>query len=82
MNMNAIATPKIPATTAEPSVIEVQLFADNGEPGHEAAAKARDSLVKVGKRVVNGRGASTDIIEASLKAYLNALNKAAALGKK
>jgi len=38
--------------------------------------------MKLKKRVVNGRGASTDIIEASLKAYLNALNKAMALGKK
>ncbi len=38
--------------------------------------------MKVGKMVVNGRGASTDVIEASLKAYLNALNKATALGKK
>ncbi len=31
--------------------------------------------MRVGKRIVNGRGASTDVIEASLKAYLNALNK-------
>jgi 2-isopropylmalate synthase len=34
--------------------------------------------MKIGKNIVSGRGASTDIIEASLKAYLNALNKAAA----
>jgi 2-isopropylmalate synthase len=33
--------------------------------------------VKIGsqKRVVSGRGASTDIIEASIKAYVNAVNK-------
>ena len=31
--------------------------------------------MKVISKVVNGRGSSTDIIEASLKAYLNALNK-------
>jgi len=30
-------------------------------------------------REVSGRGASTDVIEASLKAYLNALNKFVAL---
>ncbi len=32
-------------------VIEVQIFADNGAPGQEAAAKARDTLTKAGKRV-------------------------------
>lgn len=32
-------------------VIEVQIFADNGTPGQEAAAKARDALTKTGKRV-------------------------------
>ena len=33
--------------------------------------------VKIGakKTVVSGRGASTDIIEASIKAYINAVNK-------
>jgi len=31
--------------------------------------------VRVNKRVVSGRGASTDIIEASVKAYLDAMNK-------
>ena len=33
--------------------------------------------VKIGSknRVVSGRGASTDIIEASIKAYVNAVNK-------
>ena len=37
--------------------------------------------VKVGKRIVNGRGASTDVIEASLKACLDALNKFKTLTK-
>ena len=32
-------------------VIEVQIFADNGVPGQEAAAKARDTFTKAGKRV-------------------------------
>ena len=32
-------------------VAEVWIFADNGVPGQEAAAKARDSLTKAGKRV-------------------------------
>jgi hypothetical protein len=37
--------------TIPASVIEVQIFADNGEPGQEAAAKARDVFTKGGKRV-------------------------------
>ncbi len=32
-------------------VIELQIFADNGAPGQEAAAKARDTFTKAGKRV-------------------------------
>ncbi len=32
-------------------VIELQVFADNGAPGQEAAAKTRDALTKAGKRV-------------------------------
>ena len=31
--------------------------------------------LKVGQKEASGRGASTDIIEASVKAYLNAMNK-------
>jgi hypothetical protein len=37
--------------TIPSSVIEVQIFADNGTPGQEAAAKARDVFTKAGKRV-------------------------------
>ncbi len=39
-----------------------------------------DAVVKVkfGERVITGRGISTDVIEASIKAYVNALNKIAA----
>ena len=32
-------------------------------------------LARFGKETVSGRGASTDIIEASAKAYLSAINK-------
>ncbi len=47
----------------------------------EAVTKGKDALGEVGVklkakgRVVTGRGSSTDIIEASIRAYLNALNK-------
>ncbi|PIU41200.1 MAG: 2-isopropylmalate synthase [Candidatus Omnitrophica bacterium CG07_land_8_20_14_0_80_42_15] len=34
-------------------------------------------LARFGKDVVSGRGASTDIVEASVKAYVNAINKVA-----
>ncbi|MFH1038998.1 MAG: 2-isopropylmalate synthase [PVC group bacterium] len=37
--------------------------------------------IKSGRRIVNGRASSTDIIEASVKAYLNAVNKLAARKK-
>jgi len=37
--------------------------------------------MKIGKKESNGRGASTDIVEASLKAYLNAVNRLYALRK-
>ena len=38
--------------------------------------------MEIGKRSVGGRGASTDVVEASIKAYLDALNKFKALGRK
>ncbi len=38
--------------------------------------------MKIGKKEMTGRGASTDVIEASIKAYLNALNKIKAPGRK
>ncbi|NQU95872.1 MAG: 2-isopropylmalate synthase [Candidatus Omnitrophica bacterium] len=38
--------------------------------------------IKIKKHEVNGRGASTDVVEASLKAYLNALNKFKVLNAK
>ncbi len=37
--------------------------------------------IKSGRRIMNGRASSTDIIEASVKAYLNAVNKIAARKK-
>lgn len=52
----------------------------------EAVTAGEDALgevsvkVSMGKTTVMGRGASTDIIEASAKAYLNAINKIIAKG--
>ncbi len=34
------------------NVIEVQVFSDNGEPGHEAAEKAAEKFTSQGRRVV------------------------------
>lgn len=50
----------------------------------EAVTKGKDAIgevnlkVKIKNRVIAGRGSSTDIIEASILAYLNAVNKYAA----
>lgn len=50
-----------------------------------AVTSGKDALgevsvrLKIGPREVNGRGASTDVIEASLMAYLDALNRAISL---
>lgn len=38
--------------------------------------------MKIGKQEVSGRGASTDVIEASIKAYLNALNRVKWIGRR
>jgi len=38
--------------------------------------------MRVGKEEMNGRGASTDVVEASLKAYLDALNRLKSLKKR
>jgi 2-isopropylmalate synthase len=54
----------------------------------KAVTSGKDALGEVGVRLkiksseVNGRGASTDVIEASLKAYLDALNKFEAINKR
>ncbi len=53
----------------------------------EAVTSGKDALgevsikVQSGRNVALGRGASTDIIEASAKAFLNAINKLAAKGR-
>ena len=39
-------------------------------------------MVAVGNKTVKGIGASTDIIEASVKAYVNAMNRLLAKHKK
>jgi len=47
----------------------------------EAVTSGKDALgdvsvkVQAGKKVAMGRGSSTDVIEASAKAFLNAVNK-------
>jgi 2-isopropylmalate synthase len=43
-------------------------------PGEDALGEVKVK-VRVGREEISGRGASTDIIEASVKAYLNALNR-------
>jgi len=49
--------------------------------GIRAVTSGKDALgeasikVTVKKRLISGRGMSTDVIEASVKAYLNAMNK-------
>jgi 2-isopropylmalate synthase len=47
--------------------------------GTEAMGEVTVQLEHAGRRVI-GRGASTDVIEASVKAYLDGLNKLAAMG--
>ncbi|MFC1576092.1 2-isopropylmalate synthase [Candidatus Omnitrophota bacterium] len=53
-----------------------------------AVTSGKDALgevsvrMKIEKKEVNGRGSSTDVVEASLKAYLNALNKFKAVNRK
>jgi 2-isopropylmalate synthase len=49
--------------------------------GTEAMGEVTVQLEEEGRRVV-GRGASTDVIEASAKAYIDGLNKLASLGGK
>ncbi len=50
--------------------------------GIQAVTSGKDALgevtvsLRINKREITGRGASTDIIEASAKAYLNAINRA------
>ncbi len=47
----------------------------------QAVTSGKDALgevtsrIKIGDKVYNGRGLSTDIIEASIKSYINAINK-------
>jgi 2-isopropylmalate synthase len=53
----------------------LQLFSVNNiTSGTDAQGEVTVRLAK-GGRVVNGLGADTDIVVASAKAYLNALNK-------
>jgi 2-isopropylmalate synthase len=47
--------------------------------GTEAMGEVTAQLEEKGRRVI-GRGASTDVIEASAKAFVDGLNKLASLG--
>lgn len=42
---------RLDSVSLPPEVVEVQLFADNGGPGHEAAEKAADAFTSQGRRV-------------------------------
>ncbi|HEX5637882.1 MAG TPA: alpha-isopropylmalate synthase regulatory domain-containing protein, partial [Gammaproteobacteria bacterium] len=54
---------------------ELQLYSvSNITSGTDAQGEVTVRLSK-GGRIVNGQGADTDIVIASAKAYLNALNK-------
>lgn len=47
----ALSCSRFASVAIPDEVIEVQIFADNGAPGIEAAAKARDTFTAAGKRV-------------------------------
>jgi 2-isopropylmalate synthase len=49
--------------------------------GQDALGEVNIKIQAHDKRIITGRGSSTDIIEASVKAYLNAINKIAFLSK-
>ena len=48
--------------------------------GEDALGEAVSKIICSGKSVA-GRGLSTDILDASIKSYLNAINKALALSQ-
>ncbi len=50
-------------------------FSIGAVTGEKEALGEANLQLEIGERMVSGRGVSTDIIEASLRAYLNALNK-------
>ena len=50
------------------------LFGEQHHQRHRLAGRGTRAAVEVG-RIVNGQGADTDIVVASAKAYMNALNK-------
>ncbi len=61
---------------------ELQLFSvNNVTSGMDAQGEVTVRLARDG-RIVNGRGADTDILVASAKAYINAVNRAVAAGER
>ncbi len=57
---------------------EMQKYELRGVTGGKDAMGEVAVTIRSGRRLVNGRASSTDIIEASVKAYLNAVNRLAA----
>ena len=57
---------------------ELQLFSVNNITGGTDAQGEVTVRVERGGRIVNGRGSDTDIVAASAKAYINAVNRAMA----
>ena len=68
----------VSAVNMSPKLITYEIQAATG--GAEAMGKVKVHLEKKGVKVI-GNGASTDIIEASAKAYINGLNKLVAITK-
>ena len=51
------------------------LFGECHHHGYRRAGRGDRAFVASDGRIVNGQGADTDIVVASAKAYINALNK-------
>lgn len=66
-------------TKAPPSTLEVYTIHSTSD-GKDALGEVIVKL-RVGEQLVTGRGLSTDIIESSILAYLNAINKLIAFGE-
>jgi 2-isopropylmalate synthase len=58
----------------------VRYHIDAVTPGEDAQGSVSVTIA-VGERQFNGRGVATDIVEASIRAYLVALNRAAVAAK-
>ncbi len=61
---------------------KVESYSINALPGGKEALGEATVKIRDGKRLYIGRGISTDIIESSAKAYVDAMNRMAAVQKK